>query len=215
MGKRRARRSRSLRRRGPTQDPRATLLIVCEGEKTEPQYFLSLCETLRLATVRVAGKECGNAPISVVDYAVDEKKKRKRAQRGAGDPYDAVWCVMDVEGAQGHESLKRALDKARRNGLETVLSNPCFEYWCLLHLEESGRPFRDCDEVIKRLQKSFPQYSKGQSFYGELKDKTEDALRRAERMLKNHPDDRVSRNPSTEVYRLVKRLRDIASKAHS
>ena len=43
-------------RRGPVREPRATVLIVCEGESTEPNYFRELKRRARLANVNVVVK---------------------------------------------------------------------------------------------------------------------------------------------------------------
>ncbi|MNC80456.1 hypothetical protein D3C75_1332440 [compost metagenome] len=53
------------------KDTTPTYLIVCEGKKTEPEYFNDLRNYERLAsiTVKVCG-ECGSAPISVVEHAL-------------------------------------------------------------------------------------------------------------------------------------------------
>ena len=152
-GHRRPRPITSFRRREEnTRKSRERILIVCEGDKTEPKYFESLRAEFKLGTVIVVeGGEWGSAPISVVDYALsrDERVSRRRKTRQKGQtsepPFGEVWCVFDVD---QHESFHRAVDKARANGLELVVSNPAFEYWYLLHFKETDRPFADASEVI-------------------------------------------------------------------
>lgn len=214
MSPRRGRSSKSFSRRPASREPLATVLIVCEGEKSEPNYFRSLCRALRLTSVRVVGKECGNAPISIVDYAVKERKNRKRLSRsGSGVNYDAIWCVMDVEEEGKNPSLHSALDKAKAHELETVLSNPCFEFWVLLHFQEKVRPFRNCDEVGHHLKKVLPDYKKGQDCSKLLAATRAEAMARAKRIRENSPDPRIERNPSTEIDLLVAALLDMADKA--
>ncbi len=202
MSPRRGRSSKSFRRRPASRDPQATVLIVCEGEKTEPNYFRSLCRALRLTSVRVVGEGCGNAPISIVDYALV-----------AGVAYDAIWCVMDVEEDGKNPSLRPALNKATDHKLKIVLSNPCFEYWILLHFQDSGRPFRNCKEVGHKLKEVLPDYEKGQDYFQDLEPKMATAVARAKRIRKNSPDPRIERNPSTEVDLLVAELSKMADRA--
>lgn len=71
-----------------TSIDKARLLIVCEGRKTEPNYFTWLLKKWNLTTVQAVAPIAGSAAISVVDYAVERKK--------LGD-FDEVWCVFDRE----------------------------------------------------------------------------------------------------------------------
>ena len=60
----------SLYRKRKSREPYDVVLIVCEGAKTEPSYFTALKKELRLSStnIHICGKECGSAPINVVDY---------------------------------------------------------------------------------------------------------------------------------------------------
>jgi hypothetical protein len=66
---------KELARRPGRRAPRASILIVCEGEKTEPSYFKALRVALRLQTaeVEVCGKECRSDPLKVVEYAIQRR----------------------------------------------------------------------------------------------------------------------------------------------
>ena len=63
------------------------ILIVCEGSKTEPNYFREIRTAHRLhtANVEVQPSELGSAPIQVVEYALtlfengDQHKNSKPA----------------------------------------------------------------------------------------------------------------------------------------
>jgi len=214
-GRRRSRPITSFKRRESIRQPRERILIVCEGDKTEPKYFESLRAEFKLGTVIVVeGGEWGSAPISVVDYALsrDERVSRRRKTRQKGQtsepPFGEVWCVFDVD---QHESFHRAVDKARANGLELVVSNPAFEYWYLLHFRETDRPFADASEVIKSLKVYLPDYDKGDVF-DHLFDRTDEAVGRARRILANCPDqDDDFPNPSTLAFKLVEKLKSMSN----
>ena len=51
--KRKAREAESLRRQAAKRAPYDVVLIVCEGEKTEPYYFKGLREHLRLSNANI------------------------------------------------------------------------------------------------------------------------------------------------------------------
>lgn len=71
--------------------PYAKVLIVCEGEKTEPHYFNGLRDYYGLSSVHVeVCGDCGSDPISIIGRA----KQRYREEKDAGDAFDQVFCVL-------------------------------------------------------------------------------------------------------------------------
>lgn len=84
-----------------------TILIVGEGEKTERNYFQGLKGVKAvLARFKVTVKKGhGRSPEDVVKEAIDHKKGAKHR----GQEYDAVWCVLDVEGPNKRDSLDKAV----------------------------------------------------------------------------------------------------------
>lgn len=212
---RKARSLRALRRPPPFRKPRECVLIVCEGEKTEPYYFEGLREELKLSSVEVEveGKGCGSAPISVVDAALQRRDARKQDAKCSPrhTEYDVVWCIVDVE-IPPHSSLDQALDKAKANGLRVALSNPCFEYWYLLHFKRTSALMKGAKDAIAALKKHYPKYEKNsveafQVFYP----KTETAIKHAKDVLKekHYGQDLRECNPSTHVHRVVEHLKSI------
>ncbi len=196
--KRRVRSEAELSRKPGKRQPRRLLLVVCEDAKAAPAYFNALRDHLRLETsrVEVCGRECGSAPISVVDFAI----QRRRAHQKAGRIVDTTFCVID---ADDHESIFKALDKANANGLTVAVSSPCFEIWYLLHFAHGGRAYPKRDVLYRDLRKHLPDYDKG-SFKGfdVLWDKMTAAIERAKLLVGLREDDRL-RNPSTEVHVVV------------
>ncbi len=202
----RTRKNASLyRQRKKPREPYDVVLIVCEGAKTEPFYFSSLKNELRLssANIRICGKECGSSPLSVVNYAISEFEK-------SGD-YNRVYCVFDKD---RHGTYSEALEKVRRTKLRggaqiiAITSVPCFEYWLLLHFIDMARPYgasaslSPCEELLRDLKAYISQYEKGFDVFGITYPLIEQAIRRAEMRdqicLTNDTD-----NPSTKIYQLV------------
>src|SRR5271156_3507691 len=129
-----ARRNDRLRRRRPFREVKRRILIICEGEVTEPKYFNDLRHLTR--SLIELSIEPGGTPKTLVERAVDLKKAAARdAKRGKDEnlKFDVVWCVFDVD---EHPYLAEAQQQARVNGIKVAVSNPCFELWALLHFQE-------------------------------------------------------------------------------
>jgi hypothetical protein len=129
--KRKAKSAKGLQRRTARRDPYAKVLIVCEGEKTEPHYFQDLRNHygLNTANIEVCG-ECGSDPNSVLQFA----KQRYREEKDAGDAFDQVFCVLDKDTHTNYDEALRAIATVTpRDTFIAMNSVPCFEYWLLLH----------------------------------------------------------------------------------
>jgi hypothetical protein len=211
--KRKAKQARDLARKKAKKAPYAKVLIVCEGEKTEPNYFFGLKDHLELnsANVVVTG-ECGSSPISIIKFAF----QRYREERDAGDPFDKVFCVFDRDTHETYHQALEQIDSAKpKDTFRAITSVPCFEYWLLLHFEYTTTPIVGSgnksagDRVIDELRKYLPEYKKGNgSVFEQLIGQLDQAKAFADRSLKavqvNGTD-----NPSTFVHELVEYLQSI------
>ena len=208
--KRKERKAESLRRRQAMKAPYDVVLIVCEGEKTEPNYFSELKKTFRLsnANVRICGR--GSDPLSVVNFAIETFRREPE--------FDRVYCVFDRD---RHTTYDAALDRVRRTRLGkgsrifAIPSIPCFEFWLLLHFIYTTRPFDApsgdsiCSRVIEELKKYHPEYQKGeQDIFNKMQDSLNDAITNASRVQQFHQTSGTD-NPSTLVHSLVEYLRDL------
>jgi hypothetical protein len=194
---------------------RDCLLIVCEGRETEPNYFNALRIDLRLSTVDVQIEGEGGTPISVIRKAISVVEKRQKLHNQDGTPiYDQVWCVFDVENPVDNPSFPQAVNQAKARNYCLAISNPAFEYWYLLHFEETNRPFMNASEVIRQLCNYMKGYEKCSDCYDQLKSLTSIAIDRADRIHRNHPDSGESEfpNSSTTVYVLVRCLIEMANR---
>ena len=222
MAKSRPKRERpvsTLERKPGRREPRRCVLIVCEGAQTEPNYFRCLRAMWKLVPVEVEiieGKRCGSAPTCVVDHAIRLKRQRLRdaATSHAALAFDEAWCVFDREGPQSDHVFLAAVDKAKGNGISLAVSAPAFEYWFLCHFTETTRPFRNADELVGVLREHLPDYSKGRIAFERLRDQTGTACERASRLWLGLKDDANEfPNPSTLVFKLVSKLREM-SRSH-
>ena len=211
--KSKSRRLKNLRRRASVKKPRARILIVCEGAKTEPNYFDFLKKQLGLSAieVEVCGKECGSAAISVVKFAKDKIDTVPFSPKR--DEYDEVWCISDVEAPIQDPTLDDAIRMAKSSGITIALSNPCFEYWYILHYRKTSPYMNKNKEVIKILKKYYPNYDKGSDdILAVIYHKTTEAINNAAEISveKIWGTDLRKCNPSTDVYRIVERLQQIS-----
>jgi len=126
-----------------------TILIVCEGENTEPSYFRQF--KLSSATIKPVGE--GYNTISLVKRAVQLSKEKS---------YDQVWCVFDADpkpdNSKQAKNFNGAVALAESKGFGVAYSNQAFEYWLIIHFDDhqgGGINRNDYNNKINRLLKPF------------------------------------------------------------
>lgn len=207
------RQKRQLERKQGRRANYDRILIVCEGSKTEPNYFKEIRSKYRLhtANIEVQPSESGTAPIQVVEHAkalFEFGDRHKNIQKRA---FERVYAIFDRD---DHKSYFAALMLAQSiNGklkndnnhpivFEAIVSVPCFELWLLLHFEDVQTPLHR-DEVMRRLKMHLPDYEKGtRKAFGITCDHLEIATNRAERLslqFNAHTDP----EPYTAIHQLV------------
>lgn len=203
----------SLKRKKAKRAPYDMVLIVCEGEKTEPNYFRALIDDLQLntANIKIAKNRAGSSPRNVVDVARQKYKKEK--------DYDAVYCVFDKD---KHPSYAEALDIIRREKsrgkrgcpMYATTSIPCFEFWILLHFVYTTKGFDTghgsiCANVISDLKAHIPDYEKGEaSTYQLVKARLPTAISNAKK-IEHYCKTSGTDTPSTNLYILVEHLQQL------
>lgn len=104
-----------------TRELRQRFLIVCEGEKTEPNYFRSFRVPRNVIEIDIQG--VGKNPSKLVN-----KAKQLQEQ----EEYDQVWCVFDRD-SWAPEDFNNAIQNAIKLGFNVAYSNEAFELWYVLH----------------------------------------------------------------------------------
>lgn len=196
------------RRRAKGRRQHRRFLIVTEGSSTEVDYF-EACRPLFRERARVQISHDASSPNKVVAEAIRIKEQDARAARTKQDPedvYDDVWCVLDLD---EHATLRSALRDAERNGISVAISSPCFEVWLILHVADQRAALatsRKAKERWRMLAQGIPSSSKSNSG---LVTTLPEAIARADRLDVMHARNgtpRLSRNPSTEIHRLLRAL---------
>lgn len=122
--------------------------MLTEGSVTERDY-LKILERQN-PQIKIDLAESGMVPLTLVKRARRYTKQSKRAKHRTGTPdFDEIWCVFDVD---DHPNVKQALQEARDSYIRTVISNPCFELWLLLH-EQDQTAHIDRHDLQKKCQK--------------------------------------------------------------
>ena len=170
-------------------------LIVCEGEKTEPNYF----ESFRVPKYIRDICGLGANTVSLVKEAV-------KLRDDDGD-YDQVWCVFDRDSFPA-QNFNAAIALAKQEDIKVAYSNEAFELWYLLHFNyyDTGVPRKD---YIKKLDNLLGhKYEKNsETIYDELEGKQQAAIKHAKKLLKQYsPPKPECDNPSTTVHLLVEQL---------
>lgn len=201
----------SLERKSKKRERYKVIMIVCEGSKTEPNYFKGLRNELGLNPANIQIECCpnGNDPVSIINHAINEHKK---------NDYDKIYCVFDKD---AHSNYQQALNKIRTHSnnkkpIYAIPSVPCFEYWLLLHFEDSSKPYqqkgnKSAGEQLKsEIKKHIKHYNEAdKDVFVKTKENLQIAITRAKQIesaQKNNDTD----NPSTKVYKLVEDLINIS-----
>ena len=200
----------SVKRRPSRRSSQKRVLVVCEGEYTEPRYFAALRDHLRLNTLVVMATK-GADPRTLVNKAKEEAQREERN----GEKFDFVYCVFDRD---SHPQFVEASKIARDRGFKLARSWPCFEFWLLLHFEYVRRPYArtekasPCDACIRDLRKHLPNYNKGdESTFDDLWHLLDEAIENGRKAAAD-AEATGERDPSTEVHELVRRLRLVSSR---
>lgn len=179
---------------------RRRFIIAVEGALTEPQYFALLDDQDAAIRVKCLESKSNSDPSHVL------KRMKKFLKTESLQGTDEAWLVVDRDSwpeTTLDELWKWSTEKAHRG---FALSNPCFEYWLLLHFED-GSGLSSRSEVITHLKRHFPDYDKAVGRRAILKAKIEAAVSRA-RGRDVPPCATWPRTFGvTTVYRLVEKIR--------
>lgn len=213
---------REQSRRQGNRPKRRNILIVCEGEKTEPNYFESFRRRLlggegdRVVVVGV-----GDNTVSLVERAREIVDDRLRSDE---PPFYHVWIVFDKDEFPDDRfdcavmEIEREDAKFKANvrpHWHAAWSNEAFELWYLLHFQDTlGGPIGRSD-LCKALTDKFrsvlciPEgYRKNDPrVFGFLEPRMPDAICRGERAFSlcgGKPPHAC--NPATKVFELVRQL---------
>lgn len=196
---------------------RKSFLIVCEGEKTEPNYFEALKlalpkGVLEVVDFRIIGE--GFNTESLVQQAISIRTKWESESRRE---IDKLWVVFDKDSftpAAFNNAIQLCENTPKT---EAAWSNEAFEIWYLLHFEFYNTGIKR-NSYKTKIQENFRNkglldfvYSKNRTDIFELLTKYGSinlAVKHSKKLASyyNSEKDFANQNPCSTVYRLVTEL---------
>lgn len=204
-----------LKRKVNTRNQRQYFLIVCEGSKTEPNYFKSIRNTLPRGTVEYIDIEGdGRNTLNLVE---EINRIRQRVKKVSGKTYDQVWAVFDRDSFPG-DNFDNAIHKAenQKDKINCAWSNEAFELWYLLHFEFRNTPMSR-DEYKPKIEKHMKERTGADFKYAKNREdmytllqrfgNEDQAIKFAQQLEQIYQDGKFSsHNPCTKVHCLILEL---------
>lgn len=209
-----ARKPKSSKRKEPQKEAYDKILIVTEGQKTEPHYFDEIKSTYKISSLNITiNGDSRSSPGFVLKLAKELEKKESKQ----GSPFDKVFIVIDRDDHACFDKTISEIAKMKGDQFTAVPSVPCFEYWLLLHLKHTAKCYKSivgntaANQVLSEL-KAFPlmvDYGKGsKGIFTKLLDKLEIAKKRATKI--NEQTREIGEQcPTTEMHELVDYLQNL------
>lgn len=191
--------------------PSKSILIVGEGEKTERIYFYDIKRIEGLKSLEYVPQKL---PMTIVNKAIS----RQEIEIANESPIDYVFCVFDRDQHSCFEAAIQKLNEFNRkyplNKIELIITNPCFEFWMLLHYKYTTTQFvtktgntakKQIMDVLKKLDPFFENWKENTPVYEHLNQYRPIAIKNSRNLRKNHNSE-PSENPFTNVDHIFEAL---------
>ncbi len=192
-----------------------TINIYVEGRRTEQMYFNNYTRQINSSQkYRLNVKYYCSDLKKTIDYIADEIRD--------SDKNDVFYFVFDIDRTSESEltdiyanlqskNTKCELLNSEIDKINLIYSTPCFEYWFLLHYHKCTYSFRDCKDVIGKLNSYIAGYDKAKDYFEMLLDKQMTAIQNAkwveaDHKTQGHIEFTTGFSPHTSVYLLVEFL---------
>ena len=143
------------KRKIATREKIVRFLIVCEGERTEPNYFKELVKD-KFSEVRseeIIGEGRSTCALVRKTEEIRNKLEQQRQLR-----FDRIWVVFDKD---DFPDFNEAIELARSKGYLSAWTNEAFELWYLLHFVyfDSAISRNDYISKLEAEIRKYPNYS--------------------------------------------------------
>ena len=193
------------------------IVIASEGKDTERIYFKALAKeyTNPRVHVHILGRCEAEQNNSSPEHVLKQLNNYKEQYELEAD--DELWLVVDKDRWTVAMLSRVATECSQEVAMHMALSNPCFELWLLLHIEdaasltpeeqmlwmENRRKSKNADPYLKvRLRQKMGSYHESSYDALSLIAHVEDAIERAKTLDKN-PTDRWPQTLGSRVYLLA------------
>ena len=195
-------------------------LIVCEGEKTEPNYFEGIRNKINAkyaARIRVEGKVelqiegTGRNTNDLVNYVARLVNKTPMF-------YEHIWVIFDKDDFTD-DQFNSAIEQAESKGYKVGWSNEAIELWFLLHFEYLNTGIGR-EKYCEKLSQYFKEYNISNGKYKKNMEDIFDILEKhgsmgqaingSTKLLKEYEDSSspAKMKPATTVFKLVEELKE-------
>lgn len=188
------------KRKSKFRNPKPNILIICQGEKTEPNYFKGMKLFERISNVNIEIISTPVDPYKIIECSLIKKRSKE---------YDQIWCVFDID-ATTIENVNRAFTLADRNKIRIAYSNEAFELWYILHFEYLNIT-TDRKAYIGKLNRYLKNgYKKNDNnMYEILSSNQKLAISNSKKLFNKYSKfDPYNNNPSTTVHKIVEKLKE-------
>ncbi len=190
----------------PKRFPKIPILIACEDSNYSQKYFNSIKSQYRLNNIDVpVRKSVGKSLQQLFEWTIDFHNEK-------GKKYEEIYLVIDRDMHPDYQVVLNTIKKFReRKGIkiQACVAIPCFEYWLMLHLIETSKPFSSSalmkKEWRKLCDKTYPDKSTDYIF-SKITEPTNllKVIERSKRLQES--SDLRADNPSTDIYILIERI---------
>ena len=191
------------------------VIYAAEGHnKTERNYVDSMKSEFRNISF-IMSHDSSTDPIGMVRGLL----KEMRCQGFSLDKGDRAFCFIDSDcNREKDRQIAEAEAIARKHGIVLIVSNPCIELWYLCHFRKSLGIYQKNKDVMDDLRTVISDYEKSdEGMYQKLKDRLEGAKEVARRCEmectgKGYRIHTADFSPSTEAYKFIEAVEDMAGK---
>ncbi len=205
-------------------DKRVFYLIVCEGEKTEPNYFESLKMSLPKGILELSNIDIDGTGKNTLSIIEESKKLRKCYEDKYLRKIDKVWAIFDRDSFPV-QNFNNAINKGENSKpkINCAWTNEAFELWYLLHFNYYNTGVNrnqykkqiesEIDKASGRKGFQYKKNSKDMFFILKKYGNQEFAIENAQKLELLYSDKRYSNhNPCTKVYKLILELQGLINK---
>lgn len=219
--KKRRDRTESIRK-VESKTKRRYFLIVCEGEKTEPNYFKSLKNALPKGVLEVYEFNIDGTGYNTESLVKRSIELKTIWEENLVRKIDKLWVVFDKDSFKP-KAFNSAIQMCLNNSptIEAAWTNEAFELWYLLHFHFyntaiSRKQYQDLIEenFKKKGLKDYKYQKNSLEMFSHLESfgSREDAIKNAKNLEKMYLNetDFANQNPCTTVHKLVIELFGLA-----
>ena len=183
-----------------TRNYKKLFIIASEGEVTEPSYFQLINNCQTIVSVKCL-KRSQSSPLYVL------KKLEQYIKEEGLRSTDEAWLVVDVDEWPENDLIVLDTWSKKKENYGLAISNPCFEFWLLLHFHDPCTKNITASACTRELSKRIASYKDCKRILPNQfnREHIHEAIRRA-RSCDGNPMQPIPSLPGSRVYKLVQKI---------